>query len=63
MVYDDGTFSRIMCLGYDGEMRGYFLLIDPETGRVFDFPLSEKVNIGFHSIFIEKESERKVKKK
>jgi len=56
MVYDDGTFSRIMCLGYDGEMRGYFLLIDPETGRVFDFPLSKKVNIGFHSVFIEKES-------
>jgi hypothetical protein len=53
MVYDDGTFSRIMCLGYDQDMRGYFLLIDPETGRVFEFPLNMKTNIGFHSVFIE----------
>lgn len=53
-VYDDGTFSRIMCLGYDREMRGYFILIDPETGKVFEFPLNMKTNIGFHSIFISK---------
>lgn len=54
MVYDDGSFSRIICLGYDGDMRGYFILIDPEDGRIFQFPLTEKVNIGFHSIFVGK---------
>lgn len=53
-VYDDGTFSRIMCLGYDREMRGYFILIDPESEKVFEFPLNMKTNIGFHSIFISK---------
>lgn len=53
-VYDDGKFSRIMCLGYDREMRGYFILIDPETGKVFEFPLNMKTNIGFHSVFISK---------
>ena len=53
-VYDDGTFSRIICLGYDGEMRGYFILIDPEDGEVFEFPLNMKTNIGFHSVFISK---------
>ena len=52
-VYDDGKFSRIMCLGYDREMRGYFILIDPESGKVFEFPLNIKTNIGFHSVFIE----------
>jgi hypothetical protein len=51
-VYDDGKFSRIICLGYYGEIRGYFILIDPENGKVFEFPLNMKTNIGFHSVFI-----------
>jgi hypothetical protein len=53
-IYDDGNFSRIMCLGYDRDMNGYFILIDPENGKVFEFPLKMKTNIGFHSVFIKK---------
>jgi carotenoid cleavage dioxygenase-like enzyme len=51
-IYDDGTFSRIMCLGYDRDMNGYFILIDPQDGKVFEFPLKMKTNIGFHSVFV-----------
>jgi hypothetical protein len=51
-VYDDGYFSRIICFGYDEHMKGYFILIDPENGKVFEFLLNDKMNIGFHSIFI-----------
>lgn len=51
-MYDNGDFSRIMCLGYDNENRGYFVLIDPENGNVYKFPLQENVKIGFHSIYI-----------
>lgn len=50
-IYDNGIFSRIMCLGYDDVNKGYFILIDPENGNIFRFPLDEKVKIGFHSIF------------
>jgi len=50
-IYDNGFFSRIMCLGYDNSNRGYFILIDPENGDVYKFPLQETVKIGFHSIY------------
>jgi hypothetical protein len=50
-IYDDGTLSRIMCLGYNDDMQGFFILINPEDGKVFEFPLNIKMNIGFHSIF------------
>ena len=52
VVYDNGFFSRIICLGYNTKDEGYLLLINPENGEIFDFKLNEKVNIGFHSIFI-----------
>jgi carotenoid cleavage dioxygenase-like enzyme len=54
-IYDSGVFSRIMCLGYDSENRGYFVLIDPENGDVYKFPLQENVKIGFHSIYTSEE--------
>jgi hypothetical protein len=43
-----------MCFGYDDMDRGYFFLINPENGEVFEFPLKKQLNIGFHSIFIPK---------
>jgi hypothetical protein len=52
-IYDNGYFSRIICLGYNRDMKGYFILINPENGEVFEFPINKKINIGFHSIFIE----------
>jgi hypothetical protein len=54
VIYDSGSWSRIICFGYDIYMKGYLVLIDPENGRVFEFPLEKTVNIGFHSIFINK---------
>jgi len=54
MLYKCKDFSRIMCFGYDDMDRGYFFLINPENGEVFEFPLKKQLNIGFHSIFIPK---------
>ena len=50
-IYDYGSFSRIMCLAYDNNNVGYFVLIDPENGEIYKFPLKESVKLGFHSIF------------
>ena len=50
-IYDNGVFSRIMCLGYDNNNAGYFVLIDPENGELYKFHLKESVKLGFHSIF------------
>jgi len=54
VIYDSGSWSRIICFGYDIDMKGYLVLIDPENGSVFKFPLEKTVTIGFHSIFINK---------
>jgi carotenoid cleavage dioxygenase-like enzyme len=51
-IYDNGDFSRIICLGYD-DSSSYFVLIDPENGEVFKFRLEGKVKIGFHSLFMQ----------
>jgi hypothetical protein len=50
-IYDNGVFSRIMCLAYDNNNIGYFVLIDPENGELYKFHLKESVKLGFHSIF------------
>ena len=52
MLYEGNGFSRIMCFGYDDVNCGYFFLINPENGDVFEFPLKQQLNIGFHSIFV-----------
>jgi len=51
-LYEGDGFSRILCLAYDAGSNGYFLLIDPETGDVYENELGIKVTIGFHSVFI-----------
>jgi hypothetical protein len=52
-IYQSPSFSRIMCLAYNNN-NNYFLLINPENGKIFKFPLHHKLIIGFHSIFIKK---------
>jgi len=51
-LYEKNNVSRIMCFGYDDTNCAYFFLINPENGEVFEFPLKNSLNIGFHSIFI-----------
>jgi carotenoid cleavage dioxygenase-like enzyme len=53
-IYQENGISRIMCFGYDDMNSGYFFLINPENGEVFEFPLKKHLNIGFHSIFVPK---------
>ena len=41
-----------MCFGYDDTGKNYFFLINPTNGKVFEFLLNERINVGFHSIFV-----------
>ena len=52
-IYQCASFSRIMCLAYNNN-KNYFILINPENGEIFKFPLHENLIIGFHSIFTNK---------
>lgn len=51
-LYEKNGISRIMCFGYDDMGKNYFFLINPTNGKVIEFPLNERINVGFHSIFV-----------
>lgn len=44
----------LISLYYDNNNYGYFMLIDLKTYKKIEIPLNKELNIGFHSIFVNK---------